>query len=169
MNINPDEIKDIKSIGSLHDEDVKMVVTKGGLYLVLGRSSKNKKSHEALAAGSHPALVIHQIEKQFKKDFHPLINKSETEQLPEVKELDCNINGLSMFSLSKNSNTDIVITKFGIEMCKCACEIEGENLKIKRIDYRPGFNDQMKDSLRTELNKGVIQIAEIKGICNFIK
>lgn len=169
MKIDPKEVKTVKTIGNLHDEDVKLVATKGGLYLALGRKSKGKKGHEALAAGSHPALVLHQIEKEFKNDFQPSMHKSEQDQLPHVTELPCDIKGLSMFSLKKDFKIDVVIAKFGIEVCKCECELNGSNFKINRVDYRKGFDEGMKDILRTELNKGIYSTAKSEGFEKFIK
>jgi hypothetical protein len=169
MKIDPSEVKTIKNIGSLHNEDVKMVATKGGLFLALGKKSKYKKDYEALAAGSHPALVMHQLEKEFKHDFHQTLAKSEADQLPEVKELDCSVKGLSMFSLKKNTDIDVVIAKFGVEVCKCECEVNGNDLKIKKIDYRVGFTPDMKDVLRSEMNKGLIQTAKNENIDQVVK
>jgi hypothetical protein len=169
MKIDPSEVKTIKNIGNLHGEEVKLVATKGGLYLALGRKSKSKKNHEPLAAGSHPALVLHQIEKEYKSDFQPSMTKSEEDQLHQVTELNCAVKGLSMFALRKNTELDIVIAKFGVEICKCECEINGVDLKIKKIDYRTGFDSSMKDVLRTEMNKGIIQTAKDQNIESFIK
>jgi hypothetical protein len=170
MKIDPKEVKSIKTIGSLHDDDVKLVTTKGGLYLALGKKSKNNKKHDALAAGSHPALVLHQIEKEFKSEFQHAINKSESDILPEVSELNCEVKGLSMFSLKKGINIDVVVAKFGIEICKCECEISGNNLKVKRVDYRAkAFTADVKEVLRSQMNKGIIQTAEKEGFEEIIK
>jgi hypothetical protein len=169
MKIDPSEVKTIKNIGNLHGEDVKLIATKGGLYLALGRKTKGKKNHEPLAAGSHPALVLHQIEKEYKSDFQPSMTKSEEDQLHKVTELVCDVKGLSMFSLKKNIELDVVIAKFGVEICKCQCEINGNDLKIKKIDYRAGFDDSMKNVLRSEMNKGIIQSAKNQNIEGFIK
>lgn len=169
MKIDPSEVKTIKNIGNLHGEEVKMVATKGGLYLALGKKSKNKNTHEALAAGSHPALVLHQIEKEYKTDFQPSLTKSEADQLHQVTELDCDVKGLSMFALRKNIDLDIVVAKFGVEICKCVCEINENDLKIKKIDYRTGFDTSMKDILRLEMNKGIIQVAKSENIESFKK
>jgi hypothetical protein len=169
MKIDPKEVKTIKNIGNLHGEEVKMVATKGGLYLALGRKLKGKKGHEALAAGSHPALVLHQIEKEYKSEFQPSITKSEHDQLPTVTELQCTIKGLSMFTLKEGTKVDVVIAKFGIEVCKCECEVDGSDFKINRVDYRKGFDEEMKDILRNELNRGVVFSAKNEGIEKFIK
>lgn len=170
MHIDPSEIKSIKTIGNLHDEDVKLIATKGGLYLALGKKVKDKKNHEPLAAASHPALVLHQIEKQYKKDFQPVLNKSESEQFHEVTELNCSVKGLSMFCLKKNSEIEVIVTKFGIEICKCECEINNlRELKVKKINYRPGFEPEMKDTLRSEMNNGIIEVANLQGIEIFTK
>ena len=169
MQIHPNEVKSVKSIGNLNGSDVKLVTTKGGLYLALGKKSKNQKDHLPLSAGSHPALVMHQLEKEFKHQFQPSIEKSDIDSLPSVTELNCNIKGLSMFTLKKNIDVDVVIAKFGVEICKCQCEVNGNNLKIKKIDYRVGFDPSMKDTLRSELNSGIIQTAQNEGFESFIK
>jgi len=169
MKIDPSEVKTIKTVGNLHGDDVKMIATKGGLYLILGKKAKGKKNHEPLAAGSHPALVLHQIEKEYKSEFQPSMTKSEQDQFHQVTELVCSVKGLSMFALKKDIELDIVVAKFGVEICKCECEINGPDLKIKKIDYRAGFDDSMKDVLRSEMNKGIIQTSTIENFKGFIK
>lgn len=164
MHISPSEIKSIKNMGTLHDEDVKLIATKGGLFLALGKKNKDKKGHEPLAAASHPALVIHQVEKQYKKDFQPALNKSEHEQMPQVTEFDSEIRGASVFSLKKNNELDIIIAKTGIELCKCSCEISDDCLTIKNVQYK---SDMDLDMLKSELNKSIVRIAKAENIKTF--
>ena len=43
MDILPNEIKDIKNIGRLHGDDVKMVITDGGYYIAIGKKKLNNQ------------------------------------------------------------------------------------------------------------------------------
>ena len=61
MDILPSEVKEIKTVGTLHGDDVKMVVTDGGFHVFVGKKKKSAKKSEALAASSHRALGIHQL------------------------------------------------------------------------------------------------------------
>jgi len=169
VHIQPSEIKSIKEIGELNGSSIKLIATKGGLYLAIGMKDKKSKSTTPIAAGSHPALVLHQIEKEYKSEFQPSMAKSEQDQFHQVTELVCSVKGLSMFALKKDIELDIVVAKFGVEICKCECEINGPDLKIKKIDYRAGFDDSMKDVLRSEMNKGIIQTSTIENFKGFIK
>lgn len=56
MDISPNEVKEIKSVGNLHGDEVKMVVTDGGFHLFVGKKKKTSKKSEVLAASSHRAL-----------------------------------------------------------------------------------------------------------------
>jgi len=87
MQILPEEIDYIKSVGQLNGEDVKMIKTTGGFHVAIGKKSKSSKTADSLASGSHPALVMHQLESSYKKEFLPFIAKSEADQYPKVIEI----------------------------------------------------------------------------------
>lgn len=126
MDIKPNEVESIKVIGELNGQSVKLIKTLGGFYAAVGARSKSSKVVEPLAAGSHPALVSHQIEKEFKKDYQPTIMKSESETFPSVKEFTKKLPkemvdaGYQVYSLTKNNDINFIATKNGAEMINLA-------------------------------------------------
>lgn len=76
MQITPNEIASVEEAGELNNSPVKMIKTKGGFWIAVGKPRGHSKE-EALAAGSHPAIVKYNMEKQF-PDFQPSLMKSET-------------------------------------------------------------------------------------------
>lgn len=120
--IKPQEVESIRVIGQLNGDEVKVIKTIGGFYCAVGRKSKNKKTVEPLAAGSHLALVAHQIEKQFSNDFQHAMFKSESEVLPLVKEYTKKLPvemvdaGYELFTMTKNEKVNFVATKLGAEV-----------------------------------------------------
>lgn len=76
MNITPNEIAHIEEAGSLDSSPVKMIKTKGGFWIAVAKP-RGKSKEEAVAAGSHPAIVRYNLEKQF-PDFQPSLMKSES-------------------------------------------------------------------------------------------
>lgn len=142
MEIKPEEIEDIKVIGHLNGDEVKIIKTSGGFNVAIGKREKHSKKAEALAAGSHRGIVAHQIAKQFKTDFQPAIFKSESEQLEIVTDNtkllpNHHINfGLELFTLNKNENYDIVLCKHGITLGKYETEVSGDKLLIKSAEFK---------------------------------
>ena len=136
MEIKPNEVESIKVIGNLHGQDVKIIKTVGGFYCAVGAKSKNKKNVEPLAAGSHIALVSHQIEKQFKGDFQPAIFKSEADILPQVVEFtnklpfDMVKEGYGVFTLTKNEEVQVIATKLNSEVISMSCIKSGDGLEL---------------------------------------
>ena len=84
MEIKPNEVDEVKVIGKLNGDDVKLVKTHGGFHIAMGKKDKKSNKAEALAAGSHQALVAYQIEKIHGNDFEPTIFKSEANSAPYV-------------------------------------------------------------------------------------
>lgn len=119
MEIKPNEIEEIRVIGDLYEDDVKLIKTIGGFYLAVGRKKANSKKPEALAAGAHEAIVAHQVSKNFGADFKPAIFKSEAEQLHQVEEKDeylskSNIDkGIKLYVLQKQENLSFVLSRRG--------------------------------------------------------
>lgn len=142
MDIKAEEVKEVKVIGKLHGDDVKLIVCDGGFYVAMGK--KDKKSHkaEALAAGSHQGLVAYQIEKMHGQEFEPCIYKSEAEQLPQVEdksdilpELAKN-SGIELYVLSKFNHMDFILCKNGVELAKYETEYSGQDLTVKDYSFR---------------------------------
>lgn len=121
MEIKPSEIDKVEHIGQLDGGPVRMIRTSGGFYVAVGRP-KGKKKDEALAAGSHPAIVKYNVEKAH-SDFQPILAKSES-FLPEAKvtgfsELlpkNMRDKGYDLLMLEKNEEASFVLTKFGNEV-----------------------------------------------------
>ena len=63
MEIKPNEVKEIKIIGKLHGDDVKVVITDGGFHVGMGKKEKKSNKAEELSAikrlaKKRPDLVI---------------------------------------------------------------------------------------------------------------
>lgn len=138
MELKPNEIEEVENIGQLGGHPVKMVKTIGGFWIVVGRP-KGKERDEALAAGSHPAIVKYNVEKQF-SDFQPVLAKSEAESASNVTgftELlphDMRKSGYEMYSLSKGSEIDYILTKYGSEVHSFKATMSGESLKFTKAE-----------------------------------
>lgn len=138
-NIKPEEVESIKVIGELHGDEVKVIKTLGGWFCAVGRKSKSKKTMEPLAAGSHIALVSHQLDKQFKSEFRPAMFKSESEVLPIVKEYTKRLpqelvdGGYELFTLTKNEKVNFVATKRGAEVLNFEGVVTSEGYDIERV------------------------------------
>lgn len=64
MQITPDEIAAVEEAGMLDQSPVKLIRTKGGFWIAVGKP-KGKMGEIALAAGSHPAIVKYNLAKQY--------------------------------------------------------------------------------------------------------
>lgn len=165
MDIRPEEIKSIKSIGTLNGDEVKLIHLHGGFNVAIGKKNKEAKKAEALAAGSHPAIVSFQLEKEFKKDFAPAIHKSEISQLEKVEcynnvvSNDLVTKGIEVYTLSKDHVIDFVVTNQGIDLGVCRTRVEGDVLKI--------YDTNVTDSnypVETLIGKAIIKKAEKMGL-----
>ena len=142
MEIKANEVENVKVIGKLHGDEVKMIKTTGGFHVAMGKKDKNSYKAEPLAAGSHQALVAYQIEKIHGDSFEPSIYKSEAEQLPKVED---NTNllpdmaknaGIELYVLSKFNHLDFIVCKNNIELAKYETEYSGQDLTVKNYSFR---------------------------------
>lgn len=144
MNILPNEVESIKVIGNLHGDDVKVVKTHGGFYVAVGKKKKSAQTAEALAAGSHQALVAHQLTKEYGADFEPAIFKSEHEQLEKVESKteflpsQMIAKGIELYILSKGNKVDFILYKHGLTIGQYNAEVENQTLVLKSggFDYK---------------------------------
>lgn len=117
MDIKPSEIDTIKTIGTLNGEDVKLIRLKGGLIIATGKSTKGNDI-KPLAAGSHPGIVLHQMEKEYKSEFKSSMAKSEIEDIGSISSFSHVIpdtyieSGYDIFSLTKSGSVEIIVTKY---------------------------------------------------------
>ena len=146
MEIKSNEVEEIKVIGKLNGDDVKIVKTFGGFHIAMGKKDKNSRKPEALAAGSHQALVAYQIEKMHGTEFKPEFFKSEAEQLPQVEDLSKDLPdmaknaGVELFVLSKLNHLDFITCKNGVELAKYETCYEDGDLKIKNYSFRDSLS-----------------------------
>lgn len=144
MDILPNEVKEIKTVGTLHGDDVKMVVTDGGFHVFIGKKNKSAKKSEALAASSHRGLGMHQLQKEYGSDFEPAIFKSEHDQLEKVETKTEYLpsemiqKGIELFTLTKGNKINFVLYKHGLTLGEYEGEIENKTLMIKK----GGFNNK---------------------------
>lgn len=82
MNISQDQVSSIKDIGNLRDSKVFEVMTKGGLFLVVG--SKNGK-RVTLGAGPHRAIA-----RFIAKESEPELNITELSKSDSLDAIDLN-------------------------------------------------------------------------------
>jgi hypothetical protein len=144
MEILPNEVESVKVIGNLHGDEVKVVKTFGGFYIAVGKKNKTARKSEALAAGSHQALVSHQLCKEFGSDFEPAIFKSEHDQLAKVEtkteylSSDMIAKGVELFTLTKGSKIDFVLVKHGLTLGEYSGEIKDKSIVL----YKGGFTNK---------------------------
>jgi len=147
MKINPEEVQEIKVIGSLNNEDVKVILLKGGLNIAVGKKTRHGRKDQPLAAGSHQGIVAHQVSKEFGKDFQPAMFKSEVEQLPNIEDKSSYLpvelydKGVQLYTVSGQNETDFVIYRYGLTIGKYETEVENSQLVIKNFDFKNEFFD----------------------------
>jgi hypothetical protein len=137
MDIKPNEIKHIKTIGTLNGDEVKLVGTHGGLWVAVGKRKKTDKSAESLAAASHSAIVAHQLEKLF-DGFQPSMNKSEITQDYNIEDntslmtKDLQDKGFELFTLSKNEQFEFIVHRYGRDLGLVRGEVEGDKFLVEK-------------------------------------
>lgn len=143
MQLTPNEISEIEDLGTMNNVPVKMLRTKGGYFIAVGRP-KGKLREEALAAGSHPAIVKFTLEKQF-PDFQPSMMKSESDPQPIVNQHsrflseDLIKSGYDIFSIQNPLTIEFHITKHKILVDKIISDIEDGNLIFKNAKILEPF------------------------------
>lgn len=145
MQITPNEISSIDDSGMLDGSPVKMIRTKGGFFIAVGKL-KGKLREEALAAGSHPAIVKFNLEKQY-PTFQPSMMKSEG--LSEVTIVDKHSHFLSdvlrksghdIYSVQDGNLVNFHITKHNMHVASVSSHLENQNLVFKEIKMGKEFS-----------------------------
>ncbi|NJO48119.1 MAG: hypothetical protein HC840_00220 [Leptolyngbyaceae cyanobacterium RM2_2_4] len=145
MNITPNEISEIEEIGTMNGLPVKLLTTKGGFRIAVGRN-QGKQVDEALAAGSHPAIVKYNLEKQYAA-FQPAMMKSEVSMSPAVVvnhshflSEDLKKSGHDVYSVQSGTNIEFQITKHDIRVGSIQTTLEKDSLVVNKMDMSKEFS-----------------------------
>lgn len=145
MNITPNEIDSIENAGMLDGSPVKLIRTKGGFWIATGRP-KGKSRDEAIAAGSHPAIVKFDLEKRF-PSFEPALMKSAyftdntiVEKHSHFLTEELRKSGHDIYSVQDGSEVNFHITKHNLKVASVSGTIEKDFLIIKGLDIPTEFS-----------------------------
>jgi len=147
MQLTPNEIDRIEEAGTLDGNPVKMLRTKGGFWIALGKK-RNKASEEALAAGSHPAIVKYNLEKQY-SGFQPALTKSEHGIEPIVAKHshylsdDLRKSGHDIFSIQTGNAVEFQVTRQNATVASVNGYVDRENLSINELNIPKEFAKAM--------------------------
>jgi len=144
MNITPNEIESIEDVGMMNGAPVKMLRTKGGFHIAVGRN-QGKMVDEALAAGSHPAIVKYNLEKQYLA-FQPAMMKSEISLNPAVVTKhthylseDLKKSGHDLYSIQSGTNIEFQITKHDVRIGSVQTTLEKDAIVVNKMDISKEF------------------------------
>lgn len=144
MQISPSEIDTMEEIGNLNGSPVKLIRTKGGFWICLGRKP-NRDRDEAIAAGSHPAIVKYNLQKQY-PEFQPSMRKSETFQDASVVEKHSHFlsvpqrdAGYDVYSVQTKNKIEFQITKIQSRVHSVEATLVKSELIFKDITVSKDF------------------------------
>jgi len=129
MQLTPNEIDTIEDAGMLDGNPVKLLRTKGGFFMAIGKP-RGRYKDEALAAGSHPAIVRYNLERAY-PSFQPAMMKSELAS--ENSKVEKHSHFLSD-SLRKSGH-DVYSVQTGD---KIEFQVTKQNVKIHSVDSHVG-------------------------------
>jgi hypothetical protein len=145
MNITPNEIHSIEDAGNLDGSSVKMIRTKGGFWIAVGKP-KGKFRDEALAAGSHPAIVKFNLEKQYPA-FQPNLMKSEAQMDNAVVEKHSHFlseelrkSGHDIYSVQEGELVNFHITKHNAKIANVNGIVDKDFLIISNLNIPKEFS-----------------------------
>lgn len=144
MQLTPNEISEIEEAGMLDGSPVKMIRTKGGFYICVGRP-RGKLQEEALAAGSHPAIVKYNLERQH-PGFQPAMMKSEL--MSENSKVEKHSHFLSdalrksghdVYSIQTGNQIEFQVTKQNSQVASVVGSLDKNVLVFKKMDLDKQF------------------------------
>jgi len=149
MNITANEIDEIQDAGLMNGSPVKLLRTKGGFWIATGKM-RNKNVEQALAAGSHPAIVKYNLEKQFPGEFQPILMKSEISLNPAIVTKhsqflseDLRKSGHDVYAVQTGSNIEFQITKHDIKVGNIKAALVNEALVVSEMNIQKEFSHAM--------------------------
>ena len=144
MQLTPNEIDIVEEAGVLDEYPVKLIRTKGGFWIAVGKP-KGKLREEALAAGSHPAIVKYNLEKQYPK-FQPSLMKSEylsdgsiVDKHSHFLTQELRKSGHDVYSVQNGNEIDFHITKHNVKVNSISGRVDNDVLVINKLDIDKQF------------------------------
>jgi hypothetical protein len=175
MQISPKEVEEIKVIGTLHGADVKLVKTRGGFNIAVGKKKKSGKKDEPLAAGSHEGIVAHQIEKQFGVDFKPAMYKSEAEAMPDIVDLSYLLSksdkekGLELYTSQKFNDIEFILYKHGYTLGKYNTTLNKNSLEVVGQNLSPEYINNSSEETQQALAKAMYEVVKELNLDGVVK
>lgn len=136
FTIGPDEIDKVEEAGILNKSPVKLLRTKGGFWIAVGKP--NGSRDEALAGGSHPAIVKYNLEKLYPQ-FQPNLMKSEgmiepvVEQHSHFLSEDLRKSGHDIYSVQSGMKVEFHVNKLGVKIAHVDAEIDQGKLMVGKL------------------------------------
>jgi hypothetical protein len=144
MQLTPNEIESVDDIGILNGSPVKIIKTRGGFHIAVGRP-RGKLQEEALAAGSHPAIVKFNLERQH-PDFQPAMQKSELMGLEPKVESHSHFlsdslrkSGHDLYSVQTGDKVEFHITKQNAKVSSVDASFDKGSLVFGEINIDKKF------------------------------
>lgn len=144
MQLTPNEIDSIEDAGMLDGNTVKLLRTKGGFWMAVGRP-RGKYKDEALAAGSHPAIVRYNLEKQF-PGFQPSMQKSELASDTSKVEKHSHFlsdslrkSGHDVYSVQNGEKVEFQVTKQNVKIHSVESLIKNGSLSFDKMEIGKEF------------------------------
>lgn len=139
MDISPKEIDSIEDIGSLGGNVVKMLKTKGGFWMAVGKDPVHSVE-KILGAGSHPAIVKFNLEKQYPNFqtilqksqntlFHPIVNEHAGSLSSEMRQ-----EGYNIYSIHSGPSIEFHVTKHNIKVGKAKGLLVEDSLVLQKME-----------------------------------
>jgi hypothetical protein len=148
MNITPNEVDTIEDAGTMDGNPVKMLRTKGGFWMAVGRP-RGRYKDEAIAAGSHPAIVRYQLEKQY-PTFQPVMMKSElaidTSKVVKHSHFlsdSLRKSGHDIFSIQNGADIEFQITKQNMKVHSVETHLQDGAIVFGKVDFGKEFTRAM--------------------------
>lgn len=147
MNLTPNDIDRVEDAGMMDDSPVKLIRTKGGFWIAIGKR-RGKSLEETLAAGSHPAIVKYNLEKQY-SEFRPAMMKSELLQEPIVEKHshylsdELRKSGHDIFSIQTGPAVEFSICKYNLQVASTNASIDGQHLLMENLSIPKEFTKAM--------------------------
>lgn len=141
LNLKPEDIDIIEEAGMLDGQPIKLARTKGGFWM-----AANHKG--VLAAGSHPAIVKHQLSKMF-PNFQPAMCKSETTSDALVDKHshflsdELRKSGHDIFSIQLGNQIEFQVTKQNMKVASINSSLTLDSLHISELNIPKKFVTSM--------------------------